>query len=169
MDIVLASILSLAVVYDLRERRIPNALTVGGVIAALTLRLVMDPALALGGVMGAGLALLVALPLFAAGAFGAGDAKLLVAVGAFLGLEGLPAALLATAVAGGLMSGIVSWRRGILIPVLLHTKDLAIWCLTLGRAGTRRKLAEAAVVTVPYGPAIAVGVTFVWALGVTLP
>ncbi len=169
MDMVLALVLSLAVVYDLCERRIPNAITVGGVFAALTLRLLIDPALALSGVMGAGLGLVVALALFAAGAFGAGDGKLLIAVGAFLGLEGLPTALLATGVAGGVLVVIASWRRGALIPLLRHMKDLVLWYVTLGRAGARRKLSGAAVVTVPYGPAIAMGAAFVWATRWTLP
>jgi len=159
MDTVLALVLSLAVVYDLRERRIPNALAVGGLIAALVLRLVTDPALATQGLQGAGLGMAVAIPLFAIGALGAGDGKLLIAVGAFLGIEGLPIALLATAITGGIMSGIVSWRSGVIIPALLHTKNLLLWCVTLGRAGERRRLAPGAAVTVPFAPAIAAGTT----------
>jgi prepilin peptidase CpaA len=169
MDMVLAFVLSLAVVYDLRERRIPNALTVGGVFAALTLRLLIDPALALSGLLGAGLGLVVAIALFAAGAFGAGDGKLLIAVGAFLGLEGMPTALLATGIAGGVLALVVSCRKGALVPLLVHVKDLGLWYLTLGRLGARRKLSGAAVVTVPYGPAIALGATIVWATRWTLP
>ncbi len=159
MDTVLALVLSLAVVYDLRERRIPNALAVGGLIAALVLRLVTDPALATQGLQGAGLGMAVAIPLFAIGALGAGDGKLLIAVGAFLGIEGLPIALLATAITGGIMSGIVSWRSGVIIPALLHTKNLLLWCVTLGRGGERRRLAPGAAVTVPFAPAIAAGTT----------
>jgi prepilin peptidase CpaA len=164
MNIVLASVLSLAVVYDLRERRIPNALTLGGALAALTLRLLIDPSLALSGLEGAGLGLLIAVLLFVSGAFGAGDGKLLIAVGAFLGIEGLPIALLATGAVGGIMTLVVSWRRGVLIPVILHVRDLAIWCLTFGRAGERWKLSDAAAITMPYGPAIVVGATLAWAI-----
>jgi prepilin peptidase CpaA len=169
MNIVLASVLSLAVVYDLRERRIPNALTLGGALAALILRLLIDPALALSGLEGAGLGLLIAVVLFVSGAFGAGDGKLLIAVGAFLGIEGLPTALLATGVVGGIMTLVVSWRRGVLIPVILHVKDLAIWCLTFGRAGTRWKVSDAAAITMPYGPAIVAGATLAWAIRPVLP
>jgi len=168
MDIILAVILSLAVVYDLRERRIPNALTIGGTFAALTLRLVIDPALATSGLVGAALGLVFALALFLVGAFGAGDGKLLVAVGAFLGLEGMPTALLAIGVAGGVMALADSWRRGMLGSVLISVKDLGLWYLTFGLAGKRRKLTESAAISVPYGPAIAAGAAFVWATGWTL-
>ncbi|MGD8318833.1 MAG: A24 family peptidase [Gemmatimonadota bacterium] len=169
MNIVLAFVLSLAVVCDLRERRIPNALTLGGAVAALTLRLLIDPALVLNGLMGAAVGSVVAVTLFAIGAFGAGDGKLLIAVGAFLGLQGLPTALLATGAVGGIMTLIVSWQRGVFIPLLIRVKDLALWCITLGRAGTRWSLSDGAAITMPYGPAIAVGATLAWAIRPVLP
>lgn len=163
MDIVLAFVLSLAVVYDLRERRIPNALTLGGTCAALALRVVIDPTLIAAGLTGAGLGLVVALALYASGVWGAGDGKLLVAVGAFVGPQGLLIALLGAGVTGGVMALAVSWRRGVLIPVLLNVKSLSLWCLTFGRAGARGEPAAAAV-TVPYGPAIAAGAALAWAM-----
>ena len=67
------------------------------------------------------------------------------------------------------MTLVVSWRRGVLIPVILHVKDLAIWCLTFGRAGARWKLSDAAAITMPYGPAIVVGATLAWAIRPVLP
>jgi prepilin peptidase CpaA len=170
MELVFALVLSLSVVYDLTERKIPNALTLGGLLAALSLRLVMDPASVWSGVLGAGLGLLVALPLFALGAFGAGDGKLLVAVGAFLGLNGLPAAILATGVFGGLLAAFSLWRRGILLPALLQARDLALHWVTLGRGGKRRTLeTSSGDSAVPYGVAIAAGAALVWATGITLP
>lgn len=162
MDTVLALVLSLAVVFDLRERRIPDSLTVGGLIAALVLCLVTDPALGTRGLVGAGMGMAVAIPLFAIGALGAGDGKLLIAVGALLGIGELPIALLATAITGGIMSGIVSWRRGVIIPALPHTKNLLLWCVTFGRGGARGRLAPTAAVTAPFGPAIAAGAAFTW-------
>ena len=170
MELVFAFVLSLAVVYDLRERKIPNALTVGGLIAALCLRLVMEPASVGTGILGAGLALVVALPLFAFGAFGAGDGKFLVAVGAFLGLEGLPAAMLATGLFGGILTIFSLWRRGVLLPALRQVKDLTLYWVTLGRAGGRRTLETAGGESaVPYGVAIAAGAAVIWATGITLP
>jgi len=170
MELVFLFVLSLAVVYDLQERKIPNALTLGGLVAALCLRLVMDPASLWSGIFGAGLGLVVALPLFALGAFGAGDGKFLIAVGAFLGLDGLPAAILATGIFGGLLSLFGLWRKGVLLPALFRVRDLALHWVTLGRAGERRTLGTAtAESAVPYGVAIAAGAALIWATGITLP
>jgi len=170
MELVFAFVLALAVVYDLRDRRIPNALTVGGLIAALCLRLAIEPMSVWSGLLGAGLGLAIALPLFALGAFGAGDGKLLVAVGAFLGLDGFPAAILAIGISGGLLSIVSLWRRGVLLPALLQMKDLTLFWITLGRAGARRTLEAAPPGSaIPYGVAIAAGAAFVWATGITLP
>lgn len=170
MDLVFAFVLSLAMAYDLRERKIPNALTLGGLLAALCLRMAMDPTTVLSGLLGAGLGLLIALPLFALGAFGAGDGKLLMAVGAFLGLDGLPAAVLATGVLGGLLSFVSLWRRGVLFPALLRARDLALHLVTLGRVGKRGTLETSSTESaVPYGVAIAAGAALVWVTGITLP
>ena len=169
MDLLFVLVLTLSVVYDLRERRIPNALTVGGVCAALVLRLVIDPSTAVGGLQGAGLGLVVALPLFAAGAFGAGDGKLVIAMGAFLGWEGLPTALLIGGAVGGLLSLGYAVRRGVVLPVLYQTRDLALYCVTLGRGGERRTLSSSSATTVPYGVAIAVGAVAAWMTGGPLP
>jgi hypothetical protein len=158
MDTVLALMLSLALVYDLLERHIPDALAAGGLIAVLMVCLVMDPALAARGLGGAVRGMAVAVPLFTTGALGAVAAKLLIALGRFLGSEGRPIALLATAITGGIMSGIVSWRSGVFKPLLQHTKDLAIWCLVLGRGGEGTRLCPSgAAITMPRGPASAAG------------
>lgn len=169
MDLLFVLVLTLSVVYDLRERRIPNALTVGGVCAALVLRLAIDPGTAVGGLQGAGLGLVIALPLFAVGAFGAGDGKLVIAMGAFLGWEGLPTALLVGGAVGGLLSLAYAVRRGVVLPVLYQTRDLALYCATFGRAGERRTLTSSSATTVPYGVAIAAGAVAAWMTGGPLP
>ncbi len=170
MELVFAFVVSLAVVYDLRDRRIPNALTVGGLVAALCLRLAMEPASVWTGVLGAGLGLAVAVPLFAIGAFGAGDGKFLVAIGAFLGLDGLPTAILATGLFGGILAIFSLGRRGRLFPALRQMKDLALFWVTMGRAGARRTLDQAGGESaIPYGVAIAAGATLVWVTGISLP
>jgi len=170
MELVFAFVLSLAVVFDLRDRRIPNALTVGGLCAALALRLALEPSSIWAGVLGAGLALMVALPLFSIGAFGAGDGKLLVAVGAFLGWEGLPAAILATGLFGGLLVVVSLGRRGTLVPTLRQVWDLTAFWITLGRFGKRRTLGTSGEDSaVPYGVAIAAGAALIWITGITLP
>ena len=86
-----------------------------------------------------------------------------------MGPEGLLTALVVTVIAGGILATYISCRSGTLIPVLFHAKDLAAWCLTFGRAGTRRKLSEETRLTIPYAPAIAVGASVAWAMGAALP
>ncbi len=53
-------------------------------------------------------------------------------------------------------------RRGVLVPVLLRTRDLGVNALTLGRAGERLTLNSPGAITVPYGAAIAIGSLAVW-------
>ena len=102
-----------AVVYDLRSRRIPNALTVGAAVVAF----------AVNGALGGWSGLLLAVagwtagvvlffPVFALGGMGAGDVKLLAATGAWLGPWGVLWTALYGAVAGGVMALAVSLARG---------------------------------------------------------
>jgi Flp pilus assembly protein protease CpaA len=90
-------------------------------------------------------------------------------MGAFLGWEGLPAALLVTGIVGGLLSLAYAVRRGVILPVLYQTRDLALYCVTLGQAGERHTLSAPSGTTVPYGVAIAIGAAFVWMMGAPLP
>ena len=111
-----ACLLVASCVTDWRERRIPNGLTVAGLIGALSFHGLapggaglFDPYLpgALGlrdSVIGAGAALLLMVLLYARNIVGAGDTKLMAAVGAFVGLNGLPALLLAVMLAGGALA-----------------------------------------------------------------
>jgi prepilin peptidase CpaA len=159
----LVVVLAGAVWTDLRGRRIPNWLTGAALLVAIAIRAAVGPALVLDGLLGAGLGLLVMLPLFAMGGVGGGDAKLLIAVGAFLGPWPLVLALVATAIAGGVISLVYAAWRGTLIPLVLNTRALLVNVLTVGRAGERRTLESAGSVSIPYALAIATGTLFsVW-------
>ena len=81
-SVLLVGVLLVACWTDLRSRRIPNWLTVGGMLAGLAVRASMGPGPVGTGILGIALAALLALPFFAMGALGGGDAKLLMAVGA---------------------------------------------------------------------------------------
>jgi len=104
---------AIACVFDLRTRRIPNALTFGGALIALGFHLWVGGFSALGASL-AGLAVGLAIffPIFALGGIGAGDVKLLACMGAWLG----PMAALWTAMygamAGGAMALVVVLVRG---------------------------------------------------------
>jgi prepilin peptidase CpaA len=154
---VLAVVLVLAVWFDVSKKRIPNWLTVGGVVVCLVLRGFVGFDALWAGVLGGGLGLTLGLLLFAAGAMGAGDGKLLAAVGSGLGFGVFVQSLPLIGVAGGLLALAVTARNGTLFPTLLRFRELLFHFVSFGRIGERRTLAMPGAVTVPYGVAVAVG------------
>jgi prepilin peptidase CpaA len=154
-----------AAAWDLKFRRIPNLLTVSGLLVALMMRGIQGADPLIDGVIGAGVAALVSLPLFAVGALGGGDGKLLIAIGGFLGPTRLAGALLMIALVGGVIGVLDAYRRGVLGPVLLNCLDLIKHLATFGRAGRRQALAMPGAVTIPYGVAIAGGAIMWWFWG----
>ena len=159
---ILAAVVVLATWFDVRQRRIPNWLTVGGTVAVLVLRGFVGMGALGSGLLGGALGLLLGLLLFAIGAMGAGDGKLLAAVGAGLGFGGFVQALPLIGLAGGVLALVMTIRAGTLIPTLLRFQELGLHVLTFGRAGERRTLAMPGAVTVPYGVAVAAGVVWAW-------
>jgi len=98
---------------DLKWRRIPNVLTLGGAAAALLVHLVLrGPAGVGSAAAGWAVGLALFLPVFALRGIGGGDVKLLAALGAWLGP--MPAVWLAfwSAIAGGVFALIVAGARG---------------------------------------------------------
>src|ERR1017187_945375 len=86
VEVALLVVLLAAAVFDVRYRRIPNWLTVGGVVLALAMNAVRAPPLAGVGfaLAGLGVAFGIYLLLYALRAMGAGDVKLMAAVGALV-------------------------------------------------------------------------------------
>jgi len=162
VTVIFAALMLAALCWDVVTRRIPNGLVATTFTVALVLRYVAGWGAVGAGLLGACLALLILMPLFALRAMGGGDVKLFVAVGAFLGPAGFVAALLASAIAGGVLGLAIAIRKGVLLPVLHGSKDLAVHGLTLGRAGARPTLDAPGAITVPYGAAIAIGSTAAW-------
>lgn len=102
-NIVLLSVLVIAVVTDIRSHRVPNWLTLPAIIAGVGLNLISGGAsgllLSIGGlVLGMGLFIIF----YMTGGMGAGDVKLMGAVGAMLGPQMVLMAALCTAIAGGI-------------------------------------------------------------------
>ena len=119
--VVLALVLG-AAVYDARYRRIPNWLTLAGVLIGLALNAYQYGALPtpvvqgswqglLFSLQGFGLGFGVYLLLYALRAMGAGDVKLMAAVGSLVGWENWFGIFVITAVAGGILAVIVSIVR----------------------------------------------------------
>ena len=154
-----------AAAMDVAWRRIPNWLTLTGLVVALGLR-AMDgggPAV-LQGLAGAGMGLALSFPLFALGGMGGGDVKLITAVGAFLGPLQLTYALLATALIGGLMALVVAARRGALRRVVRSSGDVAATLLAglAMRADLKSlpTLETEGAIRIPYGVPIALGAVY---------
>jgi prepilin peptidase CpaA len=165
--IALAILVIAAAVIDVQSYRIPNRLTVGGMLLGLAWNTAAASAphmgflLALGG-LAAGLALL--LPLYALRVTGAGDVKLMAMVGAFLGLPEILYAVVCTLIAGGVVAVVFAlYRRafrrmaGNVIEIMqsMTFAALAGYRPTPGLAG------RTSIGKVPYGVSIAVG-TLAW-------
>jgi prepilin peptidase CpaA len=148
--------LAIAVVTDVRTRRIPNAVTASMVVAGFgvsAMGLGVTPAqAALGLIVG----LAVMMPGHVIGATGAGDVKLLAAIGSLVGPSLALRVCLYSAVAGGALALAVAVRRGLLTSTLQSATQLVV-----APAGAREAIASAPRASrFAFGPAIAVG-TFV--------
>lgn len=163
-SIAFTAVMGTALYWDLTKRRIPNALVVAGLVLGAAIRVMVSGPSLLAGLLGALLALALTFPLFAMRAMGGGDVKLFAVSGMFLGMAGFFTALLVSGVVGGLIGLIAALRGGIVLPVLLRTRDLGFYALTLGRAGERVTLESPNAITIPYGAAIAIGSLAVWFL-----
>ena len=140
---------------DLRSRRIPNALTIPALGAALCVH----------GALGAGQGLLLsACGALAAGALllpgylfrftGAGDVKLLMAVGAILSFPAALFAGLAALIFGGLLGLVTAIRLGRLREILGRTAGLARWAAARA-AGVPVAAPETSKIHIPFGVAVA--------------
>jgi prepilin peptidase CpaA len=118
-----------AAIYDFRYRRIPNWLTVSGVVAGLILNSFLyqgtsSSPFGFNGLFfalkGLGLAFLVYVFLYALRAMGAGDVKLMAAVGAIVGWENWFGIFIVTAILGGIVSLILVVARGRLQKTLFN-------------------------------------------------
>ena len=158
----LVAVLLLAVWFDVREKRIPNWLTAGGLTISLVLRAFIGVDALWAGALGGALGLAIGLALFAAGGMGAGDGKLLTAVGASLGLETFLWCLPLIGVCGGVLALAVVIRQRTLLATLRRFRDLLFFLFTFGWSGGRRTLATADAVTIPYGIAVAAGAATAW-------
>lgn len=147
--------------WDVTTGRIPNAVTVAGLAAALILRAPLGIEQFLQGLGGLGIAFGLALVFYALRAIGGGDVKLLAGVGAFLGSSEILGALGLIAVLGAVFALLLVSLRGLLPLLVFNTLELIKSWLTLGRAGSVRSPDTSNALTIPYAVPIGVG-TLVW-------
>lgn len=165
-------LLLFAVVWeDVRFHRIPNAFVFWGAGLGILLNVFMPEGLGFankflpGGagfliaIEGLAVGLVVMLPMYLLRAMGAGDVKLMAMVGAFLGVNDALGAILATFLAGGILSLAYAWKIGVLrrtlqnIRFILYSNAVRI---SGGRVPTLEDAPESAA-KFPYAVAIAMG------------
>jgi prepilin peptidase CpaA len=144
---------------DIRSRRIPNMLTLPGILFGLLLHLALGgwKALALAGLAGLICGIIFAV-FWIAGGMGAGDVKLITAVGCIGGLSHAGDLLLSTALAGGAMAIVLALSRGRLRQTLANVGALAVHHRFEGLAPhPELNVSNAKTLRLPYALAIAGG------------
>lgn len=157
--IALLSILLLASWTDLQQHRIPNILSLGGILLGIALQTWVSGVSGFAiGLTGAAVAMGILLPFYLLKGMGAGDVKLMGAVGAFLGPHN---ALLATGLslaAGGLLGIIILTLRGGLKPLAVrYYATLKCFLLTGKFSHQPPETGEVAATKFPYAAAIGIG------------
>jgi prepilin peptidase CpaA len=153
----LAVLLMPAAIIDMRTRRIPNWLSLAGMLLGIAIHTFYTGfSGSLESLAGLGVALVVGFLLFAIGWLGAGDAKLLAAVGAVVGLPHTLEFLFWIIMSGGLVAMVALAVRGVLPGMLKR------WWVTLSLSLSSRRWAlvpgtDEEAVAVPYAVSIALG------------
>ncbi|MGH8772717.1 MAG: A24 family peptidase [Burkholderiales bacterium] len=156
--------------YDLKSHRIPNWLVAGGTVIALVLHSVLLAGFGfisaapgalglLGSLKGSGLGLALFLPFYMLRLMGAGDVKLMAMVGAFLGIPDILWAMLATFLAGGVLTVVIGLARGVLKQTFHNIVFMVNISAIKVQTGSLPSFDEApkTAAKLPYGVAIALG------------
>jgi prepilin peptidase CpaA len=144
---------------DWRYRRIPNWLTVPGLVVGVAVNTAVHgwPGLKTS-LLGAGLGLVVLLPFVLIRALGAGDWKLTGALGAFLGPGLLVTVLIGSMLVAGVMALALVVYKGRLLQTLRNIGRMLGAFLRLRLPGAEVSLDNPESVKVPFGVAMAVTV-----------
>ncbi len=169
--VLLLALALMAGVYDFRFRRIPNWLTVSGVLSGFLVHFSCSGWAGLGAAAtGMGLAFAIYLPLYLLKGMGAGDVKLMAAVGALAGAANWFLIFLATALIGGVLAVCLSILRGRLYQVLCNVEfmvfDLAHFRVPY-RTNSMLDVRTTEALRMPHGVSIAMGtcVVLAWTRG----
>ena len=146
-------------VFDVRSRRIPNFITLPGILFGLVLHFF------LGGWHELGLSAIaclicggIFLVFWLAGGMGAGDVKLIAAVGCIAGFYQIAWLLILTALAGGVMGVALALWRGRLKETFMNVGVIAVHHRTEGLTPhPNLNVANAWTIRLPYALAIAAG------------
>jgi len=144
---------------DWRSRRIPNWLTVPGLLAGIAANSYLYGWTGTKtSLLGAGLGLALLLPFVLVRSLGAGDWKFVGALGAFLGPQNLLTVLLLGILVNGVMAAVmVIWKKRIRETARNLGRMLAAF-LTMHLPGPDLTLDNPDLVKVPFGVAVAIAV-----------
>jgi len=171
--VILAGAVLLSVVAgwtDLRSRRIPNWLTVSGLVIGIVANTVLS---GWGGLktslLGAAVGLALLLPFVLLRSLGAGDWKLAGSLGAFVGPGKLVDLLLGSVFVAGVMAVALVIYKGRVRQTIRNIGHILISLVTFQLPGSRVSLDNPDSLKVPYGVALAFTVVLygiLWKMGV---
>jgi prepilin peptidase CpaA len=167
---VLIALVLAAAVFDVRYRRIPNWLSLAGVMIGVALNAFLDQGrrgMFLASMLGLAIAFSVYFVLYALRAMGAGDVKLMAAVGAVVGWPNWFGIFIVTAMIGGIMALILVAARG-RVKQTLSNVVFILSELKGGRPAYMRReeldVKNPQALGLPHGAVIAVGTFFFLAI-----
>ena len=155
--LILIPVAALAIYFDVRYRRLPNALVLSALAAGLTSHFIFGGLPGLGQSAG-GFALAFApmLLIHIFGAMGAGDVKLFGAIGAVLGMKLVLPTFIIVALLGGVLAILAMMRSGTVFSTMHGVLRIFVGLLP-GWEMPRFAMPADRRRTIPYGVAIAVG------------
>ena len=144
---------------DLRSRRVPNWLTIPGLLVGIAANTLLSSWSGLkASLLGAAVGLALLLPFVLLRSLGAGDWKLAGALGAFTGPGKLVDMLLASVFVAGLMAVALVIYKGRLRQTLRNIGHILISLVTFRLPGSQVSLDNPESLKVPYGVALALTV-----------
>jgi prepilin peptidase CpaA len=167
-DLIFPLLLSLGIAgWDLKSRRIPNYLTLGGALAGLGFQLGFHgfPGL-LDGLAGLGLGFVLLLIPYLLGGMGAGDVKACAALGAWLGLYRAFVLFVYMGISGGLIIlAVWLWQGNLLAGLKFGWHFLFNWMLCRPFDAKPPPPTNLKRISIPYGAAMALGMVLLcWRL-----
>jgi prepilin peptidase CpaA len=146
---------------DWRSRRIPNWLTVSGLVVGIAANVVISGRAGLKtSLLGAGLGLLVLLPFVLLRSLGAGDWKLAGALGAFVGWQIMLQLLIWSIFVAGIMALLLVIYKRRTLETLRNIGRMIASMVTFRLPGPEVSLDNPRSLKVPYGVALALTTVF---------
>lgn len=155
--LLLLPLAAIVIYYDVRFRRIPNAVVLAALIAGLAINISFSGlAGAMSSIKGLGLAFLPMFLMHIFGALGAGDVKLFAAIGAVVGVALVPMTFVVVVMLGAVLAVYSMLRSGTVFSTLHGVLRIFVGLLP-GWQMPRFAMPPDRRHTIPYGVAITVG------------